>query len=154
MTYDTGPSITISKKTAALAGFVLLLGIGFALVAWTRGTQGSDPSGTIGTPTPAALASARTSASLDGVDATISGVERGNGQTAVILTLNNHAYDLSAMNPAARSTLSGVAAANYQILSNGGGGHHVESVLTFPGEIAGVLNLVLADGLVFDLDAI
>ena len=150
MTYDTGPSITIRKKTVMLVGLVLLAAAA-ALFTFklTRPLSAGAPSSVVAT-----AASARTFASLDGVEATISGVERGNGQTAVILTLNNHAYDLSAMNPAARSTLSGVAAANYQILSNGSGGHHVESALIFPGEIAGVLNLVLADGLVFELDAL
>ena len=91
-------------------------------------------------------------AEADGVEASIEQVSRQAGNTVVLLVLNNHRYDLSAMAIGPQTNFNAVKPSDYKILQSGSGGHHVSSQLTFPGSLSGPLTVGLGDSLTFNFN--
>jgi len=73
------------------------------------------------------------------IDVEIDKVVRDNQVTEVYLTLNNHAVDLTTLDPLPFTTLNGKSPTSYEIENEAMGGHHVQSKLVFEGQLSGNL---------------
>lgn len=90
--------------------------------------------------------------SQDGVDVMVEDVKKENGKTIVKLVLNNHRYDLLAMDVKSNSNFSGVKPVEYIIESSAMGGHHVQAKMVFNGDLSGLLVIDLNGSLVFNFN--
>lgn len=90
------------------------------------------------------------SESQDGIEVTVEDIRKENGKTIVELAMNNHRYDLGAMDTENRSSFSGNKPSEYNIITSAMGGHHVQAEMIFAGELAGSLTIGLDENLIFD----
>jgi len=135
-----------------LSGLVLLIAV---IALWAGLFNQNNKKTTIVTNANEAIADNRESVpnpltlAKDGIEVTIDQVRKENGQTIIDLSLNNHIYDLSTFTIEERSSLAGQKPSDYQMLNAESGGHHLQAIMTFTGELSGQLIVGLTETINF-----
>ncbi|MCR4278846.1 MAG: hypothetical protein NUV81_03005 [bacterium] len=93
-----------------------------------------------------------TTISHDGIDVTVNSVHQTEDTTTISVAFNNHTIDLSDPEIAKRSFLDGMPARQFNVLSSGAGGHHVQAELVFDGAEGKRLLIGATEKSVFDFD--
>lgn len=137
-----GIEITVHGKHVmilAVIGFVIVAGI-----VVSRRSQASEEG--VASPVRDQVASSTTSknstalsGSSDGVNVTIEDIRYENGKTLVAIQMDNHKFDLSDPTIVDRSSIDGIVAESFNVLTNAMGGHHVTAEMTFDGDLNGEL---------------
>lgn len=91
------------------------------------------------------------SSSQNGVTVTVQSVKRENNKTLIEFIADNHVFDLSSFDVKNQSKLASISPRGYEIKEGPAGGHHLEAVLTFDGNLAGPLVIGFNSDLIFNL---
>jgi len=143
---ETYTEIRVSRRAIVIAAFAVI-----GIIAALAIRVGGRPATAVTTAAASAAAPLRT-ASADGVDVVVEDVRSEDGETVVVLALNNHQYDLSDPAIADRSSLAGVRPSAFVVQSSAMGGHHVSAEMRFDGVSSGPLVIGVAEGVSLTLD--
>jgi regulatory protein YycI of two-component signal transduction system YycFG len=91
---------------------------------------------------------------VKGIDVTVEKVTRQDNKTIVQVAMSNHRFDLADPGIVDRTSLDGVTASDFEILTTEMGGHHVKGELTFNGELTGNLEIGINEDIIFNFEQI
>lgn len=111
-----------------------------------------SPAPSVNNSLPAETSFSPISNSQAGVEVTVENVKKEAGRTVIELDMNNHRYDLAAMDTKNRSSFSGVKPNEYIVKNSTMGGHHIQAEMVFAGELSGPLIISLDDSLIFNFN--
>ncbi len=89
------------------------------------------------------------SESKNGIDVSITDIQKTQTEMVVSATMSNHQFDLSDPAIQNRSSLDGIPPVDYRVLSSEMGGHHVEVEFVFMSRSGKNLDIGVLDDLLF-----